>query len=770
MTGGSRIIDFRRSGADGEAAAVHAAAEAGAQPFAEPETAVWEPVESESPGKGFDRIAAGLAIALALGWIVLVGWTSWTELGRRLPDPAESAAILAQLSAPLALIGVLYLLLMRGSRSEARRFTRTSAAMRAESTWLEAVLQTVSTRIEENRIGMADQTAQLLTIGEAAALRMRDVGAAIRGDVEILAQHSDALKSAATVARANLSVLMSDLPGAQVQTRELADDLKAIGATALQNAGALQSQLASLAARGHEADEIAGGAAQRLSTHLARIEGTSDAAAIRLEGAAGQMTAAVDQALARAADAVDEARKGMEAQGAAMLAMIEQSQAALAHTGEEASATLHARIRQISAGMADLGASLTVHETASLAMADAIQAAFADVEARMAVLDATGTQRTGEMAAAIGELRGQADQMTTTLQGGTTMADLLIQKSEALLTALDANARELDETIPAALERLDARATQSRELMAAMQPEAEKLEMTAISASNRLAESEQALLRQRETLGSLIAEIDRRIADTRASVTEVASAIGLAGEEATRFAELAAPQLLDALIRVRETAMQAAERAKDNLARIIPDTAAALAGAMDAALGETLVHRVEAQMAEMAASAERAVEVAHKASDRLMRQMLTIAETNAQVEARIDAAHEEVRKANSDGFSHRVALLIESLNSTAIDVGKVLSNDAPDSAWAAYLKGDRGVFTRRAVRLLDAGEVREIARHYDEEPDFREQVNRYIHDFESMLRTILAARDGSPLGVTILSSDMGKLYVALAQAIERLRS
>jgi hypothetical protein len=48
-------------------------------------------------------------------------------------------------------------------------------------------------------------------------------------------------------------------------------------------------------------------------------------------------------------------------------------------------------------------------------------------------------------------------------------------------------------------------------------------------------------------------------------------------------------------------------------------------------------------------------------------------------------------------------------------------------------------------------------------------VNRYIHDFESMLRSILAQRDGSPLGVTLLSSDMGKLYVALAQAIERLR-
>ena len=37
------------------------------------------------------------------------------------------------------------------------------------------------------------------------------------------------------------------------------------------------------------------------------------------------------------------------------------------------------------------------------------------------------------------------------------------------------------------------------------------------------------------------------------------------------------------------------------------------------------------------------------------------------------------------------------------------------------------------------------------------------------LRTMLSTRDGHTIGVTLLSSDMGKLYVALAQAIERLR-
>ena len=150
--------------------------------------------------------------------------------------------------------------------------------------------------------------------------------------------------------------------------------------------------------------------------------------------------------------------------------------------------------------------------------------------------------------------------------------------------------------------------------------------------------------------------------------------------------------------------------------------------------------------------------------------MVAIGETTAAIEARIEEDRRVREAEDSDSLSRRVALLIESLNSTSIDVTKILSNDVTDTAWAAYLKGDRGVFTRRAVRLLDNSDSREIVRHYEEEPEFREQVNRYIHDFESMLRRILADRDGSPLGVTLLSSDMGKLYVALAQAIDRLRT
>src|SRR3546814_2578655 len=122
-------------------------------------------------------------------------------------------------------------------------------------------------------------------------------------------------------------------------------------------------------------------------------------------------------------------------------------------------------------------------------------------------------------------------------------------------------------------------------------------------------------------------------------------------------------------------------------------------------------------MEQIATIAQSALQAAHQATDRLMRQMLTIADTSASVERRIEEARQQTEERDKDSFARRVAVLIEALNSTAIDVSKILSNEVADSSWAAYLKGDRGVFTRRAVKLLDArseehtSELQSLMRH-----------------------------------------------------------
>ena len=147
--------------------------------------------------------------------------------------------------------------------------------------------------------------------------------------------------------------------------------------------------------------------------------------------------------------------------------------------------------------------------------------------------------------------------------------------------------------------------------------------------------------------------------------------------------------------------------------------------------------------------------------------MINIGQSAAALDAHMQESSEAHRRNDSEQFAKRVSLLIDSMHSASIDVGKILSDEVDDRAWASYLKGDRGVFTRRASRLIGNSESKGIAAHYETDREFHDSVNRYVHDFEAMLRRVSAERDGGMMAVTLMSSDMGKLYAALSQAIVR---
>jgi hypothetical protein len=176
---------------------------------------------------------------------------------------------------------------------------------------------------------------------------------------------------------------------------------------------------------------------------------------------------------------------------------------------------------------------------------------------------------------------------------------------------------------------------------------------------------------------------------------------------------------------------------------------------------------VTVQLRQVEAVAERAIEAARGASERLTQQMINIGQSAAALEAHLEQTTDEQRLHDSEQFAKRVSLLIDSMHSAAIDVGKILSDEVDDRAWASYLKGDRGVFTRRASRLIGGAEAKAIAAHYQTDREFHDAANRYVHDFEAMLRRVHAERDGGPMAVTLMSSEMGKLYAALSQAIAR---
>jgi hypothetical protein len=187
-------------------------------------------------------------------------------------------------------------------------------------------------------------------------------------------------------------------------------------------------------------------------------------------------------------------------------------------------------------------------------------------------------------------------------------------------------------------------------------------------------------------------------------------------------------------------------------------------------LERTLRNETASTLGALEQSAAHASGVGREAAIQLRDQLVKVNELTGNLEQRVTRARELAEEQVGNDFARRMALITDALNSEAIDIAGALSVEVADTAWDAYLKGDRGIFTRRAVKLLDTGTAKDVAALYTTDDAFKANVVRYIHDFEALMRQTLSTRDGHVLSVTMLGSDMGKLYVALAQAIQRLRT
>lgn len=723
--------------------------------------------DREEPGSGWGPPVVAILVALGCTGAMLA--LAWPSVRAGLP-PVALVQLLAALCVPPTLVALLYLLAMRTSRAEAHRFGTTARAMRAEAAMLERVITMLARRIDENRAALAEQTNVLIAMGDRAAEHLEASARGIDSQSRAIDASTRLLADATTDAERRVEGLLSSLPQAQDAMRAMAARVEDAGLLASEHAAVLDVQLTALAARGIEADAIAAGAAERLAAHIARMEASSESAGARLEQVTGQMATEVDGAIDRTTLAVDEARRGFAAQGEAILAMLAANQAALDRAGRDSADAVAQRLVTIEEAVARVGDRLAQEQGRGDALFAGLSEGVERLDRDLQALHLAGTDRTQDLAASVRALHGSLEALSEAMIAGDTLARQVIGTSEHLLTALDASAREMDETLPGALARLDNRIAATREVVAGVRPELLALVTAAEGTHDAIGAIAALVVQQRDALTGTQASL----LDTLATGGEQAEMLGQIVDEtiaATRaFADSAAPQLAEALLRVRETATAAADHGRQALAGIVPGTVRALEDASGAALQRAMDNSIRHQLTELAETTEAAVHAAGRASERLTQQMQALADTTAQVEAQIQAGRAEREAADSESFARRVPLLIEALNSASIDIGKAFSAEVTDSAWSAYLKGDRGVFTRRAVRLLEPGETREIARLYGDDSDFRDNVNRYIHDFEAMLRHVLALRDGSPLSVTLLSSDMGKLYVALAQAIERLRS
>ncbi len=110
---------------------------------------------------------------------------------------------------------------------------------------------------------------------------------------------------------------------------------------------------------------------------------------------------------------------------------------------------------------------------------------------------------------------------------------------------------------------------------------------------------------------------------------------------------------------------------------------------------------------------------------------------------------------------------IESLDSIAVDIARMIDHDAAADLWDRYKRGERNVFTRKLYTMQGQRAFEEIRRKYRADREFMQTVDRYIAEFERLLDEVSRDDRGQMVARTYLTSETGKVYTMLAHAAGR---
>ncbi|MCL6251926.1 ATPase [Altererythrobacter sp. KTW20L] len=745
----------------------------------------WED-EEEQPRHRAAFALPAIAIMAIVGWTGFFGWAMQREI---MADgtPQQWIGWIGSWSLPVLLVVALWLLAMRNSAREAARFGDAARLLSAESIALEQRLSVVNRELSLARDFIADQSRDLESLGRLAAERLSQNAAELQQLIIDNSAQVSTIGSVSDSAVANMDRLRDQMPVISNSARDLANRIGNVGHSA-------QCQLDAMVAafqRLNEFGEVSEKQVEALRVRVGAILDDFDSHLARLRDEGDSLTASLSEGHDNARNRWEEAIAGFQQNMADAITRVSQLDEAAIGNARKRMDALHEAGSRVDQSIIDSANAFEAEvarrrEQAAEAEAEALAA----LQSRLAAFDEQSRERQEAHLAHLAAVAERGDQLAQR-----------IAAFDADMSRLAGQGREEGERLGETVEMLAEKLSQSRvimeesgifvsrltndsvrllEIIRASSDHSEGALSDSIGkAEARLAQFETRANALRETIaeaesrGGMLAEHVNQATDQSAASLETLSSLearlAAIAEQASALALQAQEELQSALGLLEQASTEAVGKLRAEQAEAVGDIARSIGSDASKTIEAALRDNTREAIDELEEAARNAGERGRDAAAQLRDQLAKVNQLAGNLESRVAQARTRAEEQVNNDFTRRMALITESLNSSSIDIARALDAEVTDTSWASYLRGDRGIFTRRAVRLLDNAEARAVSEVYEQDPEVREAINRYIHDFEAMLRTILSTRDGNALAVTILSSDIGKLYVAMAQAIERLR-
>lgn len=697
-------------------------------------------------------------VTLTIGWTAYFVWTYLPLI----KDGLKGEYLITLISiwaTPAMFLAILWLLVMRSSRAEAFRFRDVALSLRKESEALEMRMRTVNEEISMARSFLAQNARELETVGKQSSQSLMEAAQILTAALSDSDEKAKTLETVSNAATTNLEQLRKHLPVVTSAAKDVTNQIGSAGNNA-------QLQIKSLIAGLARIGEV--GTSTR--AYIDDVGNRADAVSEQLGNISRETADSLNEASLLAEKRASAAAKLLDVAAQNMSSQVGNVTSELSQLLSDNRAKIEENVGLLKKAMGEIALQSQEEKNRIASIIGDIENHLSASAATISEIDKAATDQTAKLAFAVSALGVSAKEVNSELDGSHSRTEQLLERADGLLSSLNRINAEIAENIPASIGQVGLQISGTTDQLAAATGSARDLNAQS-SELLKVASSLSALIdEQSAKIGIIMQDSDEHFAARHEQADALSATLNETRALIESITHVTEGALVSSLLRVREVTEGAVQDSRKIVENELTHVADRLADQNRIALEGAVENQLKAMNEQVQNAIERNISLSESSTAQLTTQLKELDELADNLEKRIAESRNSFDGIDDDSFARRMVLLTESLNSTSIDVAKILSNEVTDTAWAAYLKGDRGVFTRRAVRLLDAGESRAIATHYGQDAEFREHVNRYIHDFEAMMRILLSTRDGNAICVTLLSSDVGKLYVALAQAIERLRN
>ncbi len=135
----------------------------------------------------------------------------------------------------------------------------------------------------------------------------------------------------------------------------------------------------------------------------------------------------------------------------------------------------------------------------------------------------------------------------------------------------------------------------------------------------------------------------------------------------------------------------------------------------------------------------------------------------------IDMLDQKYKTSSIDTFMKSSADILAELEAISIDINGIFNKtDTDEDLWKQYYAGDHGVFVRNLAKNMTKKEIISIREDYENKPDFRVVVDKYLDDFNSLISAARKNNRAGTLLALISGSDIGKVYYVLARALGKI--